>query len=1118
MLQSLTRAEVTKQPAAKQSGMGFGLATLQPKIAPPLAPSKIAAPIQSNNRPFAKQAEPKAEPKQLEGQPGLKTADAKPPSATTANNPTSKPTALGTSPTTPPVKANPDSARGLAAQIASAKAAQKKAKPAGKTAVAKVASGVAGVEAKPMPVEGKAPVPALPDLSKAAPTATSAKALGLPPMITPPNQAARITSNFVQAPLSSKIRQMTGLGTQLSQGEQSDRLVTAQTTPPLSLAINPAPPMPPPLANSTLPKPKPPGPEPKGPLPTGVGDVEGQAVDTGFHYDTETNPAQIDQEQLAQQKVAQTGAGQGQAELAAVPGSELIKPKSLNQSHPIVLAPAQPTGEYQATSDMQAYLDRPLPDPVRSGADQAYHDYLAPQTAGPNDQVSQAFADRDAQVVQAQTQALATSAKLNKQGNDDQESEMNRAKAEIDGHKADALAEGEAKVASFHQDSEQARQEKLGQVKSGVANSEAQSQIELVKARQAALKKQQEAQAQEAEKRAAERRKPWWKRAWDAITSFVTDIWNAFKSAVNGIIDAAKSVISAVMKACSLLVTALIKAYAAYLKVLVGALLVFFPALKAKVMALIDQAVAVLTDVCNKIIDAVASAILAAVDQVQAAVNKAFAVAEALAEGGLAMLTAILTGNWSELLMIAFKTACKVAGVPPEPILMLLKSVKDNFMEVITHPVAFFSNLGRAVKDGFLNFMKNVGQHVLKGLMGWLMGGLAGAGIELPAKWDLPGIFGLLRQVFGFTLAYVEQVARSVLGDQALDIIFKVVDYFKILINEGPMGLWNLVKEKLADLKEKFVGMIIDFVVGQVVQKAITKLITMIIPGGGIVQAVLGIYNMVQLFFQKLNQIITVVAKWLQSMGQIAKGQVTAAANHIEEVMVDSLPLVFGFLASFIGLGDVPSKLGVLIEKLRTPVRLVLTKAIQGTVRVFKKGWAKLKAGATSLKDKAKAKLSGWWNQRRHFKTKKGDAHELDFVGAPPKLKVASDEPLPMRSRVEKWQGWAAKADARAQEKSSDTKSRLARALSLTQKLEAVANKDEETQAKAPAGDAKTPKPAPLPPTPSELNELIRRRTPLGRGNAKGLGRRGEGFEGLYQSGDDAIGVYEKYSKHSKII
>ena len=59
--------------------------------------------------------------------------------------------------------------------------------------------------------------------------------------------------------------------------------------------------------------------------------------------------------------------------------------------------------------------------------------------------------------------------------------------------------------------------------------------------------------------------------------------------------------------------------------------------------------------------------------------------------------------------------------------------------DIVKAPVKFLGNLIAGVKGGILKFKDNIVDHLRKGLMSWLFGALAEAGVELPDKFDLHG-------------------------------------------------------------------------------------------------------------------------------------------------------------------------------------------------------------------------------------------------------------------------------------------------------------------------------------------------------------------------------------------
>ena len=89
--------------------------------------------------------------------------------------------------------------------------------------------------------------------------------------------------------------------------------------------------------------------------------------------------------------------------------------------------------------------------------------------------------------------------------------------------------------------------------------------------------------------------------------------------------------------------------------------------------------------------------------------------------------------------------------------------------DIIGDPIGFLGNLIGGIKGGIDKFFANIGAHLKKGLMGWLFGQLANAGIELPETFDLKGIIKLLASIFGLTWANIRNRIIMQIGEKAMD-------------------------------------------------------------------------------------------------------------------------------------------------------------------------------------------------------------------------------------------------------------------------------------------------------------------------------------------------------------
>ncbi len=182
-------------------------------------------------------------------------------------------------------------------------------------------------------------------------------------------------------------------------------------------------------------------------------------------------------------------------------------------------------------------------------------------------------------------------------------------------------------------------------------------------------------------------------------------------------------------------------------------------------------------------------------------------------------------------------------------------------------------------------------------------------------------------------------------GEPAVKAMETGFDIVVTLVTQGPAAAWDKIKEQLGNLKDMVIGGITDFVVDTVVKKAIPKLIAMFIPGAGFISAIISIYDTVMVFVNKISQIIQVVTGFIDSIVAIAGGQITAAANKVEQALANVLSLAINFLAGFVGLGKVADKVMGVIGKVRATIDKALDALINWIVTTARRLFARVFGG-----------------------------------------------------------------------------------------------------------------------------------------------------------------------------
>ncbi|HEU5130877.1 MAG TPA: hypothetical protein VFT26_02195, partial [Pyrinomonadaceae bacterium] len=139
---------------------------------------------------------------------------------------------------------------------------------------------------------------------------------------------------------------------------------------------------------------------------------------------------------------------------------------------------------------------------------------------------------------------------------------------------------------------------------------------------------------------------------------------------------------------------------------------------------------------------------------------------------------------------------------------------------------------------------------------------------------------------------------------------------------------WEQIQQGLSNLREMVMEQIMTFVRDRIVVAAITRLVTSLNPAGAFIQAVIAIYNTVMFFVERLRQITQVAMSFIDSMAAIASGDITAAANRVEQTMAGLLTLVISFLARLVGLGRVSDVVVRVVDRIRAPIDRALDRVV----------------------------------------------------------------------------------------------------------------------------------------------------------------------------------------------
>ena len=115
--------------------------------------------------------------------------------------------------------------------------------------------------------------------------------------------------------------------------------------------------------------------------------------------------------------------------------------------------------------------------------------------------------------------------------------------------------------------------------------------------------------------------------------------------------------------------------------------------------------------------------------------------------------------------------ALSLAGGGAKTVMNVFRKGKAVFNKILNDPIGFVKNFLKAVKQGISQFAANFSKHFKNAIFGWLFGTMEDAGVELPKKFDLKGIFTLVMQILGLTYTRIRTKLVKKLGPKGETIV-----------------------------------------------------------------------------------------------------------------------------------------------------------------------------------------------------------------------------------------------------------------------------------------------------------------------------------------------------------
>jgi len=415
---------------------------------------------------------------------------------------------------------------------------------------------------------------------------------------------------------------------------------------------------------------------------------------------------------------------------------------------------------------------------------------------------------------------------------------------------------------------------------------------------------------------------------WQAVTGAASAAWGGFTGALRGIAQAGYNAVTGTLHWAQAVVTGAGQLAGQAVTVVANAAhnaTQFAVTVGGKVVGLVSQATA-------QAIGQVMQTVAAARTALAAVTSMAAFLARKLHDAPAAFVQALQDKAHQVLMGVLGPDVSAILGGAASTLALILKD-----------PLTFLNNLGLALKAGFGMVSQNLKGVLQGGLMSWLSGSL---GVTIPdgaVKFDGAGIItlGLNALHLGYDALKAGVIAG--LTKQGVKDAATVVSrletgalagftLLQTIRTKGLAGAWDALTQQVGDsLGSALDGAkaaVMQWVTQHVIQGVIAQLVALCTPVGDIVELLLTIYKAVQFFLDKMRALGQFMATLKDAVTRVATGDVWHAGAQIYNAVVASVPLLLGFVANLLGLGDVGAAMRNALAALTAPVRRIEAKLI----------------------------------------------------------------------------------------------------------------------------------------------------------------------------------------------
>ncbi|MFL6125327.1 hypothetical protein, partial [Actinophytocola sp.] len=269
---------------------------------------------------------------------------------------------------------------------------------------------------------------------------------------------------------------------------------------------------------------------------------------------------------------------------------------------------------------------------------------------------------------------------------------------------------------------------------------------------------------------------------------------------------------------------------------------------------------------------------------------------------------------------------------------------------ILKDPIGFLGNLVTGVGGGLRLFMRNAGHHLEQGVLAWLLGTGATAGLQLPTSFDVLGILLMLAALLGLSWANIRARLVRKVPNQAVTAAETAVPLVAEVKKRGVAGMWSDLRSRVGDLRKELIGNLVSFLLPTIVIAGITWIVSLFNPASAFIRACKMIIDIIRFIVTNGRQIIEFVNTVLDAVIAIARGGTGGVPALVERALARSIPVLIGALAALLGIGGIAGKVKQIFQKLARPVNRAVDWVVAKIAGLVRKLWAKLKGALDKRK------------------------------------------------------------------------------------------------------------------------------------------------------------------------